>query len=281
MPDNTNTDVTDLEKIKTGMPNFLKIIGITSLILLLAFVIYAFFQFGQDFPYFTWNIENNPSEKILKDWKDTTSILNNFLSPVFLLLSVILLWLTWRTTKKQLKQTEISLNNQMMNQEKSEQLSIVSRQARTLDEKFSKLIPIITLIGSDGMMNMLINIKKLKLRLEVEDSLLNAAFSINSLIKKFKYCDTDYSWPEYFEKSLKENPDSFLILIHNQVALFYFKNIDEQTEVKSFYFLIKKIMNSPDFYRSELIEEFKLNFDIEIAIELIKLNPDISNDFFG
>lgn len=112
MTDNTNTDFTDLKKIKKCILKVFKIIGSTTLILLLAFVVYAFCQFGQDFPYFTWNIESNTSEKVLKDWKDTTSILNNFLSPIFLLLSVILLWLTWSTSKKELKETRQQLNFQ-------------------------------------------------------------------------------------------------------------------------------------------------------------------------
>jgi len=88
------------------------VIGYVLLILLLLFVLYVFYQFTLDFPEFTWNKLNRTPKETLNDWVNTASIVNGFLSPLLLLGSVILLWLTWQTSKKELFETKEQLNFQ-------------------------------------------------------------------------------------------------------------------------------------------------------------------------
>lgn len=51
-----------------------------------------------------------PQDTTLDDWLKTASYFNNVLSPFLLLLSIILLFLTWRTTRSELKATNDNLD---------------------------------------------------------------------------------------------------------------------------------------------------------------------------
>ncbi|WP_033026514.1 hypothetical protein [Pseudoalteromonas sp. BSi20429] len=67
------------------------ILVIFSMFLVISIVI---FRFSQDFPY--WSNHINA-------WTNTANIFNGLISPILLFFSVILIWLTWRTSEEVLQ----------------------------------------------------------------------------------------------------------------------------------------------------------------------------------
>jgi len=68
-----------------------QILVIVSMLVAISIVI---FKFSQDFPY--WSNHINA-------WTNTANIFNGLISPFLLFFSVILIWLTWRTSEEVLQ----------------------------------------------------------------------------------------------------------------------------------------------------------------------------------
>jgi len=210
-----------------------------------------------------------------KSWINTAQVLNGFLTPILTIASIILLFLTWLTTKAELEDTKNTLNNQMILQMKRDELDVISRQSINLNQRFTELIPVINLIGMENLIKMNLVITKLEIGNDVETHLLNTSYSIRSLINKLENVEA-YSFEKgYFKNALETKPFSYQRIIHNQVAYFYFSK--ERPEINSYFHIIQKIDNSPKEYKKDLEEEFSLNFPSDVSDKLTKFKSNTAN----
>ncbi|CAM3686759.1 MULTISPECIES: hypothetical protein [Pseudoalteromonas] len=73
------------------------------------FVVFLLLILGGVFLHFGRYFNYMPYDTTLDDWVKTASYFNNVITPFLVLMSIILLYLTWRTTRAELKSTNDSL----------------------------------------------------------------------------------------------------------------------------------------------------------------------------
>lgn len=86
-----------------------KFLFVGFLTILVVVVVTVFVHFGYFFDY-------TPSSTNLEGWMNTAIYFNNVFSPILLLLSILLLYLTWQTTKKELQDSKNIFTQQKFSQ---------------------------------------------------------------------------------------------------------------------------------------------------------------------
>lgn len=265
---------------------------------LIFFTILVFF-----FYQFNFNL-NTPIE----NWVNTASYFNGILTPPLLAITSILIFLTWKTSQSELKATKVILEKQLKNQIKKDDLESIIRQSENLDNRFSKTHKVSDIIKLDlifKILEILIELPEEELiiyckNISLEDFediktkektlvflrgyILNLEFTKYSLATigdsiQWKDCNKSDGGTKAFLldclKRQSKNPTRNIIDI---LGVLFYLNLKKQSEVKSFNYLIEKIYNSNSDYKTDLIEEFKLNFNLELADILIKLNNTVPDD---
>ncbi|MDC3190409.1 hypothetical protein NQU96_11710 [Pseudoalteromonas elyakovii] len=289
---------------------FCKFIGYVILFLLVLFVLHVFYQFTQDFPEFTWQKPHRTSKEVLDDWKNTASIVNGFLSPLLLLGSVILLWLTWRTSKKELLGTRLILSSQLKSINKKDHFDNISRKSMNLNNLFNKSYKLKSGYDSPMIANQIvIEITKLqeddiykiykslgfdpytmtgrlislsKVSEDIKSYLDNLEFSntflLTNALRAFGGSHHGTSTSDYLKENLKKQLTTPKAFFENIISLDYLINYERREEVKCFYKLIEEIDCSDTDYKYDLKFQFNLTFDYRVAKILIELNKNLNND---
>lgn len=241
------------------------------------------FQFSQDFPY--WSNHINA-------WTNTANILNGLISPILLFFSVILIWLTWRTSEEVLQAQKDELKTARL-EHKLIRFGRHAKQLRTqiktidlLPEKAAVEYKIIDNANKDS------EFKKLWLKHlsctdkdfgnKLADYFVNTPFSL-------------YECVEVYNRLHRGNDDS----IDVKKLIAGSNNIDEsipeligekltntlqnKSEFKDFIKLIKQnigfTQNTDSYFRDQYIAELTLNFDKELIKELLEYDKSLSLDF--
>jgi len=98
-----------------------KVLGIGLLISIVGVVVH-----------FSYYFNYLPETTDLTGWANTAIYFNNIFSPIFLLISVILIYLTWKTSKIELADTKILLNKQIQEQKFKNEFDIFAGRIRNL-----------------------------------------------------------------------------------------------------------------------------------------------------
>ena len=283
-----------------------KVIGCGLVVIFLLFIAFLLFKFTQDFPIFTWNISDRTPKQVLDSWKDTSSILNSLISPILLFFSVVLLWLTWRTSRSELIETRKVINKQLSNQRRKDDLDILSRQTLYLNDKMNKKLKIFDLYNisaHDELFNFLEELyqnsdprliefyKSIGFNYEEAQSSTNdfaeqlylklypIEYSQNELVLRGSMLGHNYNEFDYFSHYIRLKSHKVKNIFLDVFSMIYMRNIHKNQNFISIMLLLRKIHNTQSDHKKELIEEFKLTFNLEIAKNLIQLSSDIPNDF--
>jgi len=247
--------------------------------------------FFSDFPIYTGTE---------KSWLNTAQIINGILTPILTLSSIILLGLTWLTTKKE-------LNFQLLKQQKRDELELVIRQSKILNDKMIEQTQIMNIISPEPIFEFL---EKLYLfnhprlssyykAIELPNELkLNSKEFFSEFIythlqntKESRYnliiegtrisvlTGLSFDLTKYLEIALSDETVSMKRAFFGVFSILYMRDLMKHQEVKSFNYLLKKIRDCNHKYRDEIKIEFKLLFNEEIAERLIQFNDEIPNDF--
>jgi hypothetical protein len=251
--------------------------------------------------HFNLYFDYNPKKVSLEGWSNVAIYFNNALTPLLMLLSVILLFLTWRTSKFELEKTQLALNSQILLQKKKNDIDIIARQSKDLKDQFEKKHDILDFIDYEFIYSIILTLidspsdivirycKDLKEDgfSEVKTKQQAVEFTNRYIIemtltkKNLIQIGENIPWREStgdggaikFLKHQMQNEKSFILRdIHEILGAYYFTKIEEMSEIRSFNYLINKICNTDPEYRSDIIEEFKLSFDLKLAKILLQQN---------
>lgn len=251
--------------------------------------------------HFNLYFDYNPKNVSLEGWSNVAIYFNNALSPLLMLLSVILLFLTWRTSKLELEKTQLALNSQILLQKKKNDIDIIARQSKDLKEQFEKKYDILdfvdyefihsiihTLIDSpsDVVIRYCKDLKEdgfseVKTKRQAIEYTHRYIIEMTLTKKTLIQIGESILWREnsddggaikYLKLQMEDEKSFILRDIHDILGAYYFANIGEMPETRSFNYLINKICDTDPKYRSDIIEEFKLSFDLKLAKILLRKN---------
>jgi len=288
-----------------------KIIGYGLLILSTLFIFFVIYKFTKDFPIFTWDINNRSREEVLDHWKDTSSILNSLLSPILLLFSVVLLWLTWRTSKKELEETKSLLKSQNINQKFKDDIDLYSRRVNTLSKKFEEqfkkksmpateesaiaLVTVAQIYDDEVIANRIYEnfdkslvdkystakFKNHSTITRVHDYLyqylIKGTINLNTIIK-YSALRGKFKNNMDFIKFSKRDLMLYETVIDRLWCYYFEKDLSNYYLIDSFNLLLMKICEVPKEQKNDFIDELLLNFDREVVEILIQKNEKIPND---
>jgi len=274
-------------------------------------ILFVLFKFTEDFPIFTWDINDRTPEQVLNNWKDTSSILNSLLSPILLFFSVVLLWLTWRTSRTELSLTRNIIKEQLSNQRRKDDLDILSRQSLYLNEKMNEKLKVFDLFYNSSANVELFNFldglyknsnprllefyKSIGFDYEAQSSkndfsnelylkLYQIEQSQKELIIRGTHISVCYGLNfnkcKYLNKFIGLEAYKVQNIFFDVYSAIYMENLLINQYVKSTMLLLRKINNTESVYKKELIQEFMLIYDLEIAKRLIQFSDDIPDNFF-
>ena len=234
-----------------------------------------------------------------KSWLNTAQIINGVLTPILTLASIILLGLTWLTTKKELK-------IQLLRQQKQENIEFTRIQSKALNDKMQEQVEILSILDPHTVFDFLEKLYSLQ-NFRLTDFYSDLDFPDGKVPKKVSdYCEYMYTDLKniresrkflisegarisicygsvdevgYFKKVICDEKISVRRVFLNVFAMLYIRSLEKHQEVKSFNYLMKKIQTTNGEYRDELKVEFKLVFDNEISERLLQFNDDIPNGF--
>ncbi|MCK8116975.1 hypothetical protein MTF68_05335 [Pseudoalteromonas sp. 2CM37A] len=219
----------------------------------------------------------------IKNWVDTASYFNGVLTPPLLAITSILIFLTWHTSKKELKTNQYMLSEQLKNQKEKESFALFIDQIEKLNDTFIRKNRVIDIFKLGLIFE--INNEYKQARKEQPDDLYDYIsnlqvsflellkngrnFSVNKKIHK----DTK----SYTKDKFNRNINNYKKIILNALSIYYIDNYKKRTEVINFYSLLMQLSNQKREHRDTLLE-FKLGFNNDIAKILILKNDKLNND---
>lgn len=272
-------------------------------ILVMVFVVIAFilYLFYRDFPVAAWDFNNKHPEDIRNAWKDTSSIINGLITPILTFVSVVLIWMTWKTSKKEFKKNNTTLKNQIDSQSMRDDLSIFARRTSQLNERFTEkkysintddifflstallakldqsILDKVYSNISDEFKNNYVQNKQLdaltNTHLCVLKYLGQYNFSLNQILKSSDYKVTSETELYRNLKHLGSFPESIAS------SLIFYCLYQEKSKIREFVMfdlLIKKIEEANKINKNRYVEEFYYNFESIVAEQLIKLTYENS-----
>jgi hypothetical protein len=240
-----------------------------------------------------------------KSWLNTSQILNALLTPILTLASIILIALTWLTTKKEMETTRNQLAEQILYQRRKDEIDLVSRQALNLatminkNQKVADLLDAYTLKEVLGKIYLLKNTKverffeRLNIIMDKENLTKNDY--VNLIYEEIASLTTTTSFliirgatiktlmgkkidPFIMFKTLLKHDTPIKDILFDIFSILYTDNIKEATEARLFYLLLDKVEKCDEKYRADVKQELSLSFDNYVAEALILLNPDLPNN---
>lgn len=246
-----------------------------------------------------------------KSWLNTAQILNGILTPILTFASIVLIALTWLTTKKEMESTRAQLEEQILYQQRKDDLDILSRQSLYLNEKMIKKQKVFDLYNNaanDELFNFLeglyqnSNVRLLEFYKSIGFNYEEAQSSINDFAEQlyFKLYPIELSQKElvftgthisacyglnfnkcdYLNDIIRHQSYKVKNIFFDVFSAIYMKNLFSNQYVNSTMLLLKKIHHTESDYKKELIEEFKVIYDLELAKRLIQFSDDIPDNFF-
>ncbi len=253
------------------------------------------------FPYFTWEIPKNLTEHHAANWSTTASIINGLLTPILLLASVILIWLTWISSKKEFQKNNNTLENQIKSQSMRDDLSIFARRTSQLNERFTEKKYSINTDDIFSLSNLLLSTLDqsilVKIYSNISDEFKNDYVQnkqldplTNTYMCVLKYLSQyNFSLNQILASShakVKSEVELYRNLEHRvgypkEIARYLICYILYQGENKirefvMFDLLIKKIEEANKINKNRYVEEFYYNFESIVAEQLIKLTYENS-----
>lgn len=233
-------------------------------------------------------------------WNNTATIMNGLISPILALVSIVLLWMTWVTTKSEMKLTRNLLNLQLNEEKKKNSLEIFSRRINNLNDKINKKIDLRT---SSNVANDLINLLHGKVgdadrislsklltnnvcdnfnsgsgevtAAEMASLIFNKDFYVSTALHRYVVSINEEIKPD-FERCLKmkDKEECLNILLGYHFCLSNeFKIINNALSR-----LINNIYQYDEITKNELFEELALNFDMELAKAIIRMPSSEINE---
>ena len=246
----------------------------------------------------------------IQSWVDGATYFNNLLSPIFLFITVLLLYWTWKDTKEalNLQQQELSENRllfkeQIENQKHKDSLDIYSRRVTELSKKFDipiksesvnlRVCKVIADCYKDPNFSkkayanfpdeLIQELDFPRNKLNEEDSrkmfvikyLIEHKRTLNNIILSYT---TKIDNENELKKFVLKNYQFPVHAIDRVKCYDLFENESNKIELVAFYRLIDKISQADKQHKRDYIEELLVNFDNVVARKLIELNDSIPND---
>ncbi len=224
-------------------------------------------------------------------WNNTATIINGLISPILALVSIVLLWMTWVTTKSEMKLTRRLLDIQLIEEKKKNSLEIFSRRINNLNDKINKKIDIRTSSNvANDLINLLhgtascddrVNLSKLLTNHVSENfnsgsSEVTAAELTSLIFNRGFYVSTAlHRYVVSINKELKPDFSSCIKMKDKEECLnillgYHFYSSNEFNVINNALSrLINNICEYDEITKNELFEEFALTFDMELAKAII------------
>lgn len=235
-------------------------------------------------------------------WLNTATIINGLITPLLTSLSIVLIWMTWRVSKKELNSTRELLETQVRSQKVKDELEVFSRRATVLRSKFYDTKMTLDSLNKNTTVVLLLT-QIIKYNEEVSTNrayeglsqdqiakivvdnggimygdtkfdilmfyFLKYQFSLSETFQEYKYT-TLYSESQFIEhaKRLVPYPDK---LLKATICFSLCTSDSPIPELSMFRFLINKVLQQTDLDRKMFIEEFNYVFDYELAEKIIML----------
>lgn len=262
-----------MPKVK-NLKNRLPLIVLLVTILSITAILLLFFN---NFPNRSYHIE---------DWDKTASILNGLISPILLLCSVILIWMTWQTNNTVINLQELQLMDTRLESKlvrfgrRTKQLQKQIEDMDLLPEKAQVRSLTMDHISDDLLFNEF-SIKKNELNrhlLDIKTPILKCIEVYNRLYRdigdKINAVDLlkgRISFNEYACILIGEELNNS---IHSKKEFIEFKSLIKKIEEMT---INGKLVNRD--MRDEFFAEFALNFDRALAKELLKYDHTLDQVF--
>jgi hypothetical protein len=233
-------------------------------------------------------------------WNNTATIINGLISPILALVSIVLLWMTWVTTKSEMKLTRRLLDIQLIEEKKKNSLEIFSRRINNLNDKINKKIDIRTSSNvANDLINLLhgaascddrVNLSKLLTNHVSENfnsgsSEVTAAELTSLIFNRGFYVSTAlHRYVVSINKELKPDFSSCIKMKDKEECLnillgYHFYSSNEFNVINNALSrLINNICEYDEITKNELFEEFALNFDMELAKAIIGMPSSEINE---
>ncbi|WP_352295839.1 hypothetical protein [Pseudoalteromonas sp. 20-MNA-CIBAN-0454] len=267
-----NKDINKKEKFQ--------ILVIVSMFIVISIVI---FQFSQDFPY--WSNHINA-------WTSTANIFNGLISPILLFFSVILIWLTWRTSEEVLQTQKNELKTARLEHQlirfgrHAKQLHTQIKTIDLLPEKTAVRGEIIKYTDKDSDFKKLwlkhLSCTDKELGSKLAEYFVNTPLFIYKCIEVYNRLRRGNEKPIDVKKLIAESnniDESVCELIGEALS----STLQNKNEFKDFIRLMKQnidLTESDDsYFRDEYIAELTLNFDKKLIKELLQYDLTLSQDF--
>lgn len=252
----------------------------------------------------------------ISDWINTATYFNNLLSPIFLFITILLLYWTWRDTKEalEIQSKELSLQRrelrrnrsiqerQLKTQKLKDDLDIFARRVNDLNIKFHEENRKI-LKASENTISNLVHItskafddEALRVMYDHLDKETQKKFDyqfieLKDYVSDYYFVSTPSLYEIFstypFEHAISDDEFIQFSKIHLKfpvhclnTALAYalIKDDKKPIELVAFYKLMMQIYSRDVSERSLFIDEFQLGFDLNLAKKLLKLNNDLPDN---
>lgn len=244
----------------------------------------------------------------INDWINTATYFNNLLSPIFLFITILLLYWTWRDTKEalEIQSKELSLQRkelksnrsinerQLKTQKLKDDLDIFSRRINELDKKFVSIVndkeikyamsSLILELNNYCSINSEVNLfeqfyKKIAEHTEVVDCTLDN--KINKIVKTIleKSYKTDELLKGYLSYFIEHGEFNFPDLIKNKnkneilsiaIGHILIESKEYNRRVRTLERVLSKVENVDNRFIDIYIEEVILHFDLDLIDLLCK-----------
>ncbi len=224
----------------------------------------------------------------IKNWVDTASYFNGVLTPPLLAITSILIFLTWHTSKKELKTNQYMLSEQLKNQKEKESFALFIDQIEKLNDTFIRKNRVIDIFKLGLIFE--INNEYKQARKEQPDAdtpddlydyISNLQVSFLELLKNGRNFSVNKKihkdTKSYTKDKFNRNINNYKKIILNALSIYYIDNYKKRTEVINFYSLLMQLSNQKREHRDPILE-FKLGFNNDIAKILILKNDKLNND---
>lgn len=236
----------------------------------------------------------------LSAWNNTATIMNGLISPILALVSIVLLWMTWVTTKSEMKLTRNLLNLQLNEEKKKNSLEIFSRRINNLNDKINKKIDLrtssnvandlIDLLYGTASCDDRVNLSKLLTNnvcdnfnsgsggvtaAEMASLIFNKDFYVSTVLHRYVVSINEEIKPDFSSCiKMKDKEECLNILLRYHFCLSNeFKIINNALSR-----LINNIREYDEITKNEFFEEFALNFDMELAKAIIGMPSSEINE---
>jgi len=233
----------------------------------------------------------------LSNWLITVSYFNNLLTPIFLFITILLLYWTWRDTKLGLESQSHKFKLELFSRRASELQTLFSEKKRGSSYFILEPYPLFhfvnNLLTHNNLVEKMFNnfdkefIEKHQVK-EPREMIREdiVAHFIHNYINDEKFSlelitlrnESKISNQADLFQHIKQRYSTPDVAIHTMISYFLYTQEKLPFEIGAFHQLMRTILEAEDEFKRDFIEELLINFNRDVAKNLIEMNDDIPNN---